>query len=114
MPALRERAERETEPAVSRRAQERIEAIEELVVKCGQLASMDYEFLFDKVRLLLSIGYHVAERRLDSGCYDLLASEARLCSFVGIAQGQLPQQSWFALGRQIISTGGGPTLVSWS
>ena len=31
--------------------------------------------------------------------YDLLASEARLASFVAIAQGKLPQEHWFALGR---------------
>jgi cyclic beta-1,2-glucan synthetase len=47
---------------------------------------------------LLTIGYNVGERRADTGYYDLLASEARLCSFVAIAQGQMPQESWFALG----------------
>ena len=34
--------------------------------------------------------------------------------FVAIAQGQLPQQSWFALGRLLVNAGGGPTLLSWS
>ena len=60
---------------------------------------MEYDFLFDEARYLLTIGYNVGERRRDAGYYDLLASEARLCSFVAIAQGQLPQESWFALGR---------------
>ena len=60
---------------------------------------MEYDFLFDKARHLLAIGYNVGERRRDSSYYDLLASEARLSSFVAIAQGQLPQESWFALGR---------------
>ncbi|HET8610797.1 MAG TPA: glucoamylase family protein, partial [Burkholderiales bacterium] len=46
--------------------------------------------------------------------YDLLASEARLCSFVAIAQGKLPQESWFALGRVLTSAGGEPILLSWS
>jgi len=46
--------------------------------------------------------------------YDLLASEARLCSFVAIAQGQIPQESWFALGRLLTNVGGEPILVSWS
>ena len=59
---------------------------------------MEYEFLYDKERHLLAIGYNVTERRVDSSFYDLLASEARLCSFVAIAQGQLPQENWFALG----------------
>ena len=49
-----------------------------------------------------------------SGYYDLLASEARLCTFVGIAQGQLPQDSWFALGRLLTTAGGEPILLSWS
>ena len=75
---------------------------------------MDFAFLFDKSRRLLTIGYNVSERRADPGYYDLLASEARLCSFVAIAQGQLPQESWFALGRLLTSTAGEPVLLSWS
>ncbi|MGB9194338.1 MAG: glucoamylase family protein, partial [Azonexus sp.] len=75
---------------------------------------MDYEFLFDKERHLLTIGYNVTERRVDSSYYDLLASEARLCNFVAIAQGQLPQESWFSLGRLLTGTGGEPALLSWS
>ncbi len=63
---------------------------------------------------LLAIGYNVSERRRDASYYDLLASEARLCSFVAIAQGQLPQESWFALGRLLTTTGGEPILMSWS
>ncbi len=55
------------------------------------------------------------ERRLDASFYDLLASEARLASFVAIAQGQLPQEGWFALGRLLTVTGSGePVLLSWS
>jgi cyclic beta-1,2-glucan synthetase len=71
-------------------------------------------FLFDASRHLLSIGYNVQERRLDASCYDLLASEARLASFVGIAQGALPKESWFALGRLLTRAGGEPVLLSWS
>ncbi len=56
-------------------------------------------FLYDKARHLLAIGYNVSERRRDASYYDLLASEARFASFVAIAQGQLPQENWFALGR---------------
>ena len=75
---------------------------------------MEYDFLFDKGCHLLAIGYNVGERRRDSSYYDLLASEARLCSFVAIAQGQLPQESWFALGRLLTTAGGEPVLLSWS
>ncbi len=98
----------------SRRARARIAAIERLALQSSELARMEYDFLFDKARHLLAIGYNVGERRLDSSYYDLLASEARLCSFVAIAQGQLPQESWFALGRLLTTAGGKPVLLSWS
>ena len=49
----------------------------------------------------------------DASFYDLLASEARLCSFVAIAQEQLPQESWFTLGRLLTTTSGEPILLSW-
>ena len=47
---------------------------------------MGYGFLLDPVRKLLSIGYRVTEGTLDPSCYDLLASEARLASFIAIAK----------------------------
>ncbi len=73
--------------AASRRAQERIAAIEGLALQAGALATMDYDFLYDKGRHLLAIGYNVGEHRQDSSYYDLLASEARLCSFRGDCAG---------------------------
>ncbi|MDP3427324.1 MAG: glucoamylase family protein, partial [Humidesulfovibrio sp.] len=96
------------------RAQDRITALEALAAQCGQLALMEYDFLYDEKRRLLAIGYNVDERRRDLSCYDLLASEARLATFVAIAQGQLPQESWFALGRLLTTAGGEPILLSWS
>ena len=75
---------------------------------------MEYDFLFNKARHLLAIGYNVATRRLDPSYYDLLASEARFSSFVGIAQGELPQESWFALGRLLTTVGGESLLIPWS
>ncbi len=98
----------------SRRARERIAVIERLALQTGELAQMDYDFLFDESRHLLAIGYNVSERRQDASYYDLLASEARLGNFVAIAQGQLPQESWFALGRLLTLAAGEPTLMSWS
>ena len=97
----------------SRRAKELIHTIEQLADKCMNLANMEFDFLFDKSQNLLSIGYNVEERRRDSGYYDLLASEARLTTFVGISQGKLPQDSWFALGRQLTGQGAKPVLLSW-
>jgi len=98
----------------NQRAIERIAAIERLALQSGELSRMEYDFLFDKERHLLTIGYNVGERRRDASYYDLLASEARLCSFVAIAQEQLPQESWFALGRLLTTTSGEPILLSWS
>ncbi|HWU76682.1 MAG TPA: glucoamylase family protein [Rhodanobacter sp.] len=95
-------------------ADERIALIEQLAHLAGELALMDYRFLYDYARDLLAIGYNVDQRRLDAGYYDLLASEARLASFVAIAQGQLPQDNWFALGRLLTTVGGEPVLLSWT
>jgi hypothetical protein len=98
----------------SRRARELIITIEQLAAKCMNLSNIDYDFLFDRSQNLLSIGYNVEEHRCDNSYYDLLASEARVATFVGIAQGKIPQESWFALGRQLTSQGANPVLLSWS
>jgi cyclic beta-1,2-glucan synthetase len=95
-------------------AGKRIELIEALARKSHELANMEYDFLYDKSRHLQTVGYNVEERRRDSSYYDLLASEARLSSFVAIAQDQLPQESWFALGRILTTIDGEPILLSWS
>ena len=93
---------------------ERLRIIDDLVARCRDLAVMDFEFLYDSSRGLLTIGYDVGERRCDPACYDLLASEARLASFLLIAQGQVPQKHWFTLGRLLTSHGGDVSLISWS
>ena len=76
--------------------------------------SMEFGFLLDPERKLLSIGYRVAEGNLDPSCYDLLASEARLASFVAIAKGDVPPRHWFRLGRAVTPVGRGAALISWS
>jgi cellobiose phosphorylase len=95
-------------------AKERIELIGALIRQSGSFANMEYEFLYDKSRHLQTVGYNVEERRRDSSYYDLLASEARLSSFVAIAQGQVSQESWFALGRLLTTIDNEPILLSWS
>ena len=77
-------------------------------------AEMDFGFLYNPSRQLLSIGYRVADSALDSNCYDLLASEARLASFVAIAKGDLPVKHWFRLGREVTLIDRGAVLISWS
>ena len=98
----------------SNRAQARIVAIEAMAMQAAEFAQMEYGFLYNEQRHLLSIGYNVLENRPDPSYYDLLASEARLTTFVAIAQGQLPQESWFALGRLLTNTVSEPLLMSWS
>ncbi len=71
--------------AVSR-AKERIELIESLARRSGEFTNIEYGFLYDSTRHLQSVGYNVEDRRCDSSYYDLLASEARLSSFVAISQ----------------------------
>ena len=75
---------------------------------------MDFGFLFDHDRKLLSIGYLAAEGTLDPSCYDLLASEARLASFMAIAKGEVPTRHWFHLGRAVTPVSRGAALISWS
>jgi cellobiose phosphorylase len=105
---------REDVTLATARAGERIETLGRLARLAFDLSDMEYDFLFSKTRNLLSIGYNVADRRVDPSDYDLLASEARLASFIGIAQGHLPQEHWFALGRLLAAVRGEPVLLSWS
>jgi cellobiose phosphorylase len=95
-------------------AAERVGELRTLALRCRELADLDYDLLYDRSRHLLAIGYNVTDRRLDASFYDLLASEARLASFVAIAQGKLPQEHWFSFGRQLTTTHGRPALISWS
>ena len=89
--------------------------LERLASQARSLAyAMEFGFLFDEQRNLLSIGYRVPEGMRDESCYDMLASEARLASFFAIAKGDLPTRHWFKLGRTVVSLKGGAALVSWS
>ena len=76
--------------------------------------AMDFTFLFDPTRKLLSIGYRATDGTMDPNCYDLLASEARLASFIAIAKGDVPSSHWFRLGRPLTPVGRGSALISWS
>ncbi len=98
----------------SQQAVQQIQAIENLAERCNALADFEYDFLYCARRRLLAIGFNVSERRRDNSFYDLLASEARLASFVGISLGRLEQEHWFALGRSLTASHGQQALVSWS
>src|SRR5579862_1295107 len=76
--------------------------------------AMDFRFLFNDERKLFSIGYRATDGSLDSNCYDLLASEARLTSFIAIAKDEVPPSHWFRLGRALTPVSRGSALISWS
>ncbi len=80
----------------------------------GLVADTDFTFLYDRPRDLFAIGYRAQDGTLDPGHYDLLASEARLASFVAIARGDVPVEHWFHLGRPLTPVGRGSALLSWS
>jgi cyclic beta-1,2-glucan synthetase len=98
----------------SERSRERSHRLEQLARQAESMSEMDFTLLYSGPRELFYTGYNVSDRRMDSSCYDLLASEARLASFIAVAQGQVDQEHWFALGRLLTSSGRLPTLLSWS
>ncbi|MEN8143437.1 MAG: glucoamylase family protein [Gemmatimonadota bacterium] len=92
-----------------------LDSLDELTDRCTvQIEEMDFGFLYDRSRRLLHIGYQVTAEELDPHYYDLLASEARLASYVGIAKGDLPSSHWLQLGRAFGLVGRSPVLLSWS
>ncbi|PYJ51455.1 MAG: hypothetical protein DME87_03265, partial [Verrucomicrobia bacterium] len=96
-------------------ASEQLAQLHELIAQSQQLESgMGLRFLYDEERRIFSIGYQVAQRRLDTSFYDLLASEARLTSFLAIARGEVSVEHWWALSRPFGSAYGRLPLFSWS
>jgi cyclic beta-1,2-glucan synthetase len=75
---------------------------------------MEFGFLYDLDRQLLAIGYRAPEAARDDYSYDLLASEARLASFIAIAKGDVPSRHWFRLGRSVTPVVHSAALISWS
>ena len=78
------------------------------------VAAMDFAWLIEPSRQILSIGYMVEQEELHKACYDLLCSEARIGAFVAVARGDASQQSWFKLGRIHTVAYGRPALIAWT
>jgi cyclic beta-1,2-glucan synthetase len=97
----------------SKHANEIIGNLNRLARQCNELSDIEFDFLYDRTKNLLTIGYNIEEHRTDASYYDLLASEARLTAFLGVSQGKLPQESWFSLSRLLTNAGGRPILLSW-
>ena len=94
---------------------ETVRRLEAIAARAHALAmEMEFGFLLDPERKLLAIGYRLSTHALDPSSYDLLASEARLASFMAIAKNDLPVDYWFRLGRTLSRASGAPAMVSWS
>ena len=92
-----------------------IQDLRTIAARAGTLANeMDFSFLLNPRRKLLSTGFDADSQKLHAACYDLLASEARIGVFVAIAKDDIPQESWFHLGRAHTVDHGRPVLISWT
>jgi len=91
------------------------ENLRNLGAQAGQLAdAMDFGFLLDPHRKLMSVGFDTQSQRLQNSCYDLLATESRIAIFVAIAKEDISQDCWFLLGRGHTLDHGRPALLSWT
>ena len=92
-----------------------IEDLRKIADQAGTLASeMEFGFLLDRGRQLLSVGFDVEAEHLQAACYDLLATESRIAVFVAIAKDDIPQDTWFLLGRPHALDQGRDVLLSWT
>jgi len=106
---------RERLEAAKENAQQLITDLENVALLAGTLAEgMDFGFMLNPRRKLVSVGYHVDKDILEPACYDLLATESRTAIFVAIAKEDIPQETWFQLGRSHTLDAGRPVLLSWS
>lgn len=95
-------------------AENHVQKAKQLIEKMESIADQtNMQFLYNAERRVFAIGYNVDDRRLDSSYYDLLASEARLASFISIAKADVPLEHWWALGRPFTSVNGRRVLLSW-
>ncbi|HKU60068.1 MAG TPA: glucoamylase family protein, partial [Gemmatimonadales bacterium] len=89
--------------------------LEALAAGCAAIVEeMEFGFLYDRSRSLFAIGYRAGSPSPDPSYYDLLASEARLASYMAVARGEVPVEHWFRLGRTLTRAAGEMALVSWS
>lgn len=77
-------------------------------------SNVDFRFLYNEKRKLFHIGYNLSSQKLDSGCYDLAASEFLLTSFLTVARNDVLVEHWYKLGRPLTIVDGIPCFVSWS
>jgi hypothetical protein len=73
-----------------------------------------FDFLVQPGRQMLSVGYDAGANVLHDACYDMLGSEARIATFLAVARDELPQESWFKMGRAHTRAFGRFVLLSWT
>src|SRR6266851_1361971 len=102
-------------PQVRANALRLIENLRNMAAQGGRLADdMDFAFLLNPRRKLMSVGFDVQANELQASCYDLLATESRTAVFAAVAKEDIPQESWFLLGRAHTLDHGRPVLLSWT
>jgi cyclic beta-1,2-glucan synthetase len=88
--------------------------IESLATQVEKLAlEMEFGFLYNAERKLFSIGFNVEDRQLDRSHYDMLASEARLATYLAIAKGDVEHSAWFRMNRGMTRAAGQVGIISW-
>ncbi|MBW8869555.1 MAG: glycosyl transferase, partial [Acidobacteriales bacterium] len=89
--------------------------LQALAADAGRIADeTEFAFLWNRRRKLLSIGFESERNEVHSACYDLLASESRIATFIAIAKDDIPQETWFLLARTHTTDVGSPVLISWT
>jgi len=92
-----------------------IQDLQSLAADAGKLAEeMEFGFLWNRQRKMMSIGFESEKDQIHSACYDLLASESRLGTFIAIAKDEVPSETWFLLSRTHTTDQGRPVLISWT
>jgi cyclic beta-1,2-glucan glucanotransferase len=92
-----------------------IEDLRQAGATAGSMANeMDFRFLLDTRRKLMSVGFDTETGQLQAACYDLLATESRIAVFVAIAKEDIPQDCWFRMGRAQTLDCGRPVMLSWT
>ena len=92
-----------------------IDDLKNIADQCSSLVDeMDFKFILNRNRGLLSIGFNLDKQIVEPACYDLLASEARIAYFAAIAKDDIQQEAWFQLGRVQTLDRGMAGLLSWT
>jgi hypothetical protein len=102
-------------PTARAAAAQLIGNLRKVAAQAGEMANeTDFTFLLNRDRKLMAVAFDTETRRLSGSCYDQLASESRLATFVAIAKDDVPQETWFALGRYHKLNHSHAVLLSWS